>query len=224
MFQKVLNQIENCQLKFDSSEQGVFSGYASVFNSSDAVNDTILPGAFTKSLELGRVIKMFFNHDHKAVPVGDWVVMKEDAHGLRAEGKIDLNHVMGPTIYSALKRGALDGISIGFTMDAGDFQKKAEGGRIIKSVNLKEASIVSFPCEDQARISAVKADISGLETLSDFEHYLREAGGFSKSEATYFVSLFVKCVRGDPAPIERQITGMEAKLASTILEFSKRFD
>lgn len=222
MFQKLLNQLDHCQLKFDSSETGVFTGYASVFNSNDAVNDTIAPGAFTKSLSSGRAIKMFVNHDHKAVPVGDWVTLQEDSHGLRAEGKIDLNHMMGPTVYSALKRGALDGISIGFTMDKGDFTAKSEGGRLIKHVNLKEASIVSFPCEDQARISGVKSEISGLESLSDFEHFLRDAGGFSKSEAKYFVGQFVKCVRSDSAH-ERQITGMEAKLAGTILEFGKRF-
>jgi HK97 family phage prohead protease len=222
MFQKVLNPLERCLLKFASDVEGVFSGYAATFNTSDAVNDTMLPGVFKESLESGRRIKMFFNHNHKDIPIGDWVTLAEDNVGLFVEGKIDLNHIMGPTLYSAMKRNAVDGLSQGFTTKDGDYEKKAGGGRAFKNLNLIEISPVNFPCETQARISDVKSDVPGLESLSDFEHYLRDAGGFSKSEATYFVSQFVKCVRSDSAPIERQITGMEAKLANTILEFGKQ--
>jgi len=223
MFQKILNQLQHCQLKFDSNDQGTFSGYASVFNSNDAVNDTILPGAFLKSIASGHNVKMFVNHDHHAVPVGDWVALEEDGHGLAVTGKIDLNHKDGPTVFSAMKRGALDGQSIGFTMEQGDYQKKSTGGRVISNLTLKEISLVSFPCESQARITAVKAEIMGLESLSDLEHYLREAGGFSKSMASYFVGQCTRIARGEPAESVKQMTGMEAKLASTILEFSQRF-
>jgi uncharacterized protein len=223
MFHKVLNLLEHCQLKFDSNDQGTFTGYASVFNSNDAVNDTILPGAFQKSIESGHSVKMFVNHDHHAVPVGDWVTLKEDDHGLAVTGKIDLNHKDGPTVFSAMKRGALDGQSIGFTMEPSDYQKKSTGGRIIRNLTLKEISLVSFPCESQARITAVKAEIMGLESLSDLEHYLREAGGFSKSMASYFVSQCSRIARGEPVESVKQITGMEAKLTSTILEFGQRF-
>lgn len=223
MFQKVLNPLEHCQLKFASDVAGVFSGYASTFNTNDAVNDTMLPGAFKESIESGRRIKMFFNHNHKDIPIGDWTKLVEDATGLYVEGKIDLNHIMGPTLYSAMKRNAVDGLSQGFTAKEGDYEKKSEGGRVFKNVNLMEISPVNFPCETRARISDVKSDTSGLESLKDFEHYMRDVCGFSKSEAVYFVSQFVKCVRSDSAPLERQITGMEAKLANAIFEFGQRF-
>jgi hypothetical protein len=90
----------------------------------------------------------------------------------------------------------MDGLSIGFTMNPADFEQKA-AGRIIKNLDLMEISVVSFPCERQATITAVKADLDGLITLSDYENYLREVGGFSKSMATALVCQLVKRVRSD---------------------------
>lgn len=182
-------QLEQCNLKFANKDTGVFEGYASVFNSTDKVGDTILPGAFLKSLGRG-LPKMFVNHKQAEVPVGDWTHMKEDDHGLKAKGVIDLNHKDGPTVFSALKRGAMDGLSIGFTMDDGDFEGKGGGGRNIKNVNLMETSIVNFPCEGQALITAVKADILELKDLKDFESYLRDVCGLSRSLAKTYVSQF----------------------------------
>ena len=206
MFHKTTNPLEQCQLKLASENTGEFEGYASVFNSVDAVGDTIHPGAFKKSLLAERMIKMFLNHDQRAIPIGDWVQLNEDGHGLFAKGRIDLNHKDGPSAYSALKRGAMDGISIGFTMKSDDFESKDDGGRVIKNLELMECSIVNFPCETQARISAVKADLVGLSSLKDFENYLRDVGGFSKSMATALVSQIVKSSRGEPVTDKNQIT------------------
>lgn len=208
MFHKLINQIENCQLKFSNEEQGVFEGYASVFDSVDKVGDTIAKGAFDGSLASGRTIKMFVNHKQHEVPVGDWLEMKSDDHGLLATGKIDLNHKDGPTVLSALKRKAMDGLSIGFTMDNGDFEQKGSG-RLIKNMSLMETSIVSFPCEGGALITAVKADLEGLITLKDYEDYLREAGGFSRSMATALVCQLVKRIRSD-YEVEKQQTAEQA--------------
>lgn len=216
MFHKLINQLENCQLKFSSDEQGVFEGYASVFDSVDKVGDTISKGAFSASLESKRIIKMFVNHAQQDVPVGDWVEMSEDKIGLKATGRIDLNHKDGPTVYSALKRGAMDGLSIGFTMNEGDFEQKAEG-RLINNVNLMETSIVSFPCEGQARISAVKADILELDALQDYERYLRDVGGFSKSMACALVSQIARVVRSDSEKQEQQNTIEVGATASELL-------
>lgn len=193
MLHKLHNPIQKCQLKFDS-EAGVFSGYASVFNSVDKVGDTILPGAFKSSLD--RRIKMFVNHKQHEVPVGDWVEMKEDDYGLKAVGQIDMNHKDGPTVYSALKRGAMDGLSIGFTAKSDDFTEQEEGGRLYKNLSLLETSIVSFPCEGKAVITDVK-HIQELTSLKDFEDYLREACDLSRSMAKVFVSQFRDCVQRD---------------------------
>lgn len=196
MFHKLINQMENCQLKFSSDEKGAFEGYASVFDSVDQVGDTISKGAFAASIASGKTIKGFINHAQHEVPVIDWHQLKEDGHGLHVVGKVDMNHKDGPTVYSGMQRKAMDGLSIGFTMNANDFEQKSDG-RLIKNVDLMEISVVSFPCERRALITAVKADLGGLITLSDYEDYLREVGGFSKSMATALVSQLAKRVRSD---------------------------
>lgn len=196
MLHKMTNQLDKCQLKFSSEDKGSFEGYASVFDSVDKVGDTIKKGAFVESLARFTP-KMFVNHDHGQVPIGDWVEMHEDDTGLYAKGQIDLNHKDGVTVYSAMKRGAMDGLSIGFTMSDDGYESKGDG-RIISSVNLMETSIVNFPCEGRALITGVKsADMDYLETLKDCENYLREAAGFSKSAAVAFVSRVKKHARSD---------------------------
>ena len=80
MFHKLINRLENCQLKFSSDEKGAFEGYASVFDSVDKVGDTIAKGAFAESLDSGRTIKMFVNHAQHDVPVR--VVIDEAIAGI----------------------------------------------------------------------------------------------------------------------------------------------
>lgn len=219
MLTKMLNPLQKCLLKFDSEKEGTFQGYASVFNSDDAVNDTILPGAFTKSLKVA-MPAMFINHNHDDVAVGDWTVLKEDDRGLYGEGVIDMVHHMGPTAHSAMVRKALTGLSIGFTMAADGFTRKSDGGRIIKEVNLKEVSLVTFPCEDQARIVGVKQEAIGdLLTLGDCENYLREVCGFSKSAAVAFVSRIKKFARSDSdVNFEREITEHNEKVSAEVAQ------
>jgi HK97 family phage prohead protease len=215
MLYKKTNQLDQCQLKFSSEEKGVFEGYASVFGSVDQVGDTIEKGAFSESLESGRAIKMFVNHQQHEVPVGDWLHLEEDGHGLKSVGKIDLNHKDGMTVYSALRRGAMDGESIGFTMKEGDFVEK-DTGRVIKNMKLMEISVVNFPCEGGAVISGVKADADMLllKNLSDCERYLRDAFGLSKSLAKTLVSQIRNCARCD-AELELESKGdNEAALAA----------
>jgi len=199
------NPLDRCQLKFSNDDKGLFHGYASVFNSVDKVGDTIVPGAYAKSLSSPTYPKMFVNHDHRQVPIGDWFKMVEDEQGLFVEGKIDLNHKDGPTVHSAMKRGAMDGLSIGFTMGADDYESK-DGGRLIKSMNLMEVSVVNFPCEGQATVTAVKSDILALKNLSDCENFLRDACGLSRSMARVLISQIKGLTRCDAeAELIRQI-------------------
>ena len=61
----------NCELEMKSlSEEGVFAGYASVFNVVDSQKDMILPGAFFKTLQRGKQeIKLLWQHQMNE-PIG----------------------------------------------------------------------------------------------------------------------------------------------------------
>lgn len=140
-------------------EDGIFSGYASVYNTEDNHNDIIVSGAFCKSLRkhnYGRDIKLLWQHDTKE-PIGIFTKMVEDEVGLFVEGKLLLDVERAKEAYSLMEAGALDGLSIGFTIK--DFEINEDTGtRMIFEADLWEVSLVTFPANSKARITNFRTD------------------------------------------------------------------
>jgi len=214
MLHRIDNPFEQCDLKFASNDStGEFEGYATKFNLTDQGGDTILPGAYADSIKKS-LPKMFINHRHMDIPVGDWLAAKEDDAGLRVEGRIDLNHRDGKSLLSAMKRGAMNGLSTGVVRSTMKFERKDDGGRIIRSGDLREVSVVTFPMEENATILAVKSEIEQIEGLKDAELFLRDSGFFSRSAATAFVSrLRILCQSDSGDELREQITELKSRLA-----------
>lgn len=177
------------------SEDGLFSGYGSVFGVIDSYKEIVAPGAFSESLSQ-RTPALLWQH-RSGEPIGVYSALREDQTGLYVEGKLALKTARGAEAYELLKMGAISGLSIGFvTRD--DSYDRVTGIRTLKKVDLWEVSLVTFPANDAARVSGVKS-IDTIASLSDAESYLRDAGGLSRREATAFVSR-IKSLhgRGDP--------------------------
>ncbi len=145
------------------TEDGTFSGYASLFGVKDLGRDIVAAGAFTKSLKsrpAGRV-KMLRGHD-TAEPIGVWTSLVEDQRGLKATGQLILTTVKGKETYELMKAGALDGLSIGYKSIKDSFDRKS-GTRLLEALDLYEISIVVFPMLPAATVSRVKStDFSRL--------------------------------------------------------------
>ena len=77
--------LESVELRFEGNTRK-FRGYASTFNGNDSYGDTILPGAYLKTLADNGMPKMFFAHDW-GLPVGKWLSAVEDEKGLLVEGE-----------------------------------------------------------------------------------------------------------------------------------------
>lgn len=187
--ERKLLALDATEIKFSCSKAGTFEGYASVFGGVDSYGDTIVRGAFAKAIK-GKTPKMFFNHRSWELPVGKWTMMQEDGKGLHVAGEFTKGSPRADEVRAAMEHGTTDGLSIGFRMNAGDWEN-TEKGRVIKNVSdLVEVSIVTFPADSAARIDmdSVKSALEGVESLADFERFLRDAGGFSKSVATALVS------------------------------------
>ena len=113
------NPLESCELKFDDSEEGSIEGYASMFNGNDAMDDTIEPGAFTKSLETReRPPHMLFGHNPGRV-IGKWADLMEDDSGLVAKGLFTPGNRDAQDARASAKFGEIDGLSIGFRIPDG---------------------------------------------------------------------------------------------------------
>lgn len=160
---------------------GVFEGYASVFEAVDQGRDAIARGAFKRSLkDRGpRQIKLLWQHD-PTEPIGVLEEVREDARGLYVKGRLLMDVRRAREAHALMRAGALDGLSIGFQSVTSRLDDLT-GVRTLDDVDLWEISLVTFPMQEMARISAFKRQ--PIPTIRAFETFLREAGGFSRSEA-----------------------------------------
>jgi uncharacterized protein len=142
---------------------GVFEGYASLFNVIDLGRDEVKAGAFRECLtrKSPNSIKLLWQHD-PANPLGVWQEIVEDHRGLRVRGKLDLNVAKAREVHALMTSGAIDGLSIGFKTERARHDKQT-GVRLLEKLDLWEISVVTFPMLPGARISAVK----GVKNVSD---------------------------------------------------------
>ncbi|MDO1581553.1 HK97 family phage prohead protease [Rhizobium oryzicola] len=138
------------------SGDGTFSGYASVFGEVDLGKDVIERGAFSHSLvERGAAkVRMLYQHDPNE-PIGAWTTIREDERGLYVEGVLSPGVARAAEVFSLMKTGALDGLSIGFRTVRSRSEPKS-GVRRILEADLWEISVVTFPMLPSARVSNVK--------------------------------------------------------------------
>jgi len=203
--------------------EGVFEGYASIFEAVDDGHDAVLPGAFARSLaEKGPAgIKLLWQHD-PSEPVGRIEAIREDSRGLFVRGRLLPELRRAAEALSLMRCGALDGLSIGYRTRRARHDAKS-GVRMIEEVDLWEVSLVTFPMQAGARIAAFKAMPHG--SIRNFEGFLREAGGFSRSEAKAlaahgFKALARREAGADWAPVLTAIETLTSKIEESLHERS----
>ena len=177
----------------DDDKKGQFEGYASVFGNKDLGNDVVVQGAFDKSLRNKdpKRVKMLFQHDTKT-PIGIYTDIREDRKGLYVKGQLAMNTQKGREVYELMKMGAIDGLSVGYRVDAKGYSYDERGKkRLLKEVDLMEISAVTFPMNPRARIRSVKSE---ERTVRDWEAFLRDEGGLSRTESKVAAGAVVKAL------------------------------
>lgn len=133
----------------------VVEGYASVFGRRDQGGDVVEAGAYGRSLAAlaaqGRRVKMLWQHD-ATQPIGVWDEVREDATGLYVKGRVLAEVERGREAAALLAAGAIDGLSIGYRTVRAD--RDGTGQRRLQDVELWEVSLVTFPMQLEARVSA----------------------------------------------------------------------
>ena len=195
---------------------GTVEGYGSVFGVRDNYDDVIAKGAFVQSLKdhkaAGTMPAMLWQHsaDH---PIGIWTEMVEDDKGLRIKGQLAMETVKGKEAHALLKLGAINGLSIGFMSKQWVYDRDTEV-RTLTEIDLWEVSLVTFPANEKARITNVKASPDEVTTPKDAERALREAG-FSKADATALVARVMRM--GEERRESAQSTAQAMKAAHRLL-------
>lgn len=181
--------LRELKLAGNSESEMVFSGYGAVFNNVDAYGDVIVPGAFADTLaEIKRSgVWPVMQSQHGAMgltakdmePLGIWTELSEDGVGLKVAGKL-CDTPNGIAMHKLMKmqpRSAIDGLSIGYIAKESTPRSKPEDPRrTLRKIDLVEISLVTYPANRLARVTDVKAVIEKIESLSDAEHLLRDAG------------------------------------------------
>jgi HK97 family phage prohead protease len=129
-----------------------FTGYAAVFNSPSEplpFVETIAPGAFKRSLNSGKEIRAFVNHNTDAplaTTKNGSLQLAEDERGLRVSMTLP-DTTAGRDLSVLLRDGVVHSMSFGFTVPkAGDSWSSDGSARTLKEVRLHEVSVVTgFP-------------------------------------------------------------------------------
>ncbi|WP_046485528.1 HK97 family phage prohead protease [Pseudomonas veronii] len=201
------------------SDNGEFEGYGSVFGVVDSYSDVVVRGAFTSSLsrwkEKGRLPAMLWQHQ-MSEPIGIYTEMREDDVGLYVKGRLLIEaDPLAKRAHGHMKAGSLTGLSIGYMLEDGGYEyDKEKGIWLLKAIDLWEVSPVTFPANDEARITDVKSLLARGESPppSKVERALREVG-FSGSQAKAFMA------KGYGAVLPR-----EADAGETLQPFKKLID
>lgn len=142
-----------------------FRGYAAVFGSPSEplpFTETIRAGAFRRSLNSGREVRMFVNHNTDMVlgsTRSGTLTLVEDERGLKVEGDLpDTSY--GRDLSVLMQRGDVHSMSFGFSIPKGGDSWSDDGQvRELREVILHEVSIVTgFPAYEATDASVRTAD------------------------------------------------------------------
>jgi HK97 family phage prohead protease len=201
----ILHKSIELNLKKAPDDAGRFSGYGSVFNVVDKGGDIVAPGAFAESLETwrknGRTVPVLWQHD-PGQPIGAWEDLKEDDYGLLGDAALWLEDAPYARLaHRGMKSNTITGLSIGYRVKKYSINQDTKVYTLEK-LDLVEISVVTNPMNDDARVSDVKSllEAGRLPTVREFEEFLRDAGGFSKSQAVAIANggLSKLLSRGEP--------------------------
>lgn len=155
-----------------------FSGYASTHWHVDSYGTAFAPGAWKRSIrDYGeRGVPVLWQH-WPDMPVGRSTTLKDDRTGLAVDARVSDATQLGNETIALARDGIVGGLSVGFRtlesrsatdddpliLDFAPEPLKAKAARseiqIIERAKLYEFSIVTFPANEAAAITAMRADI-----------------------------------------------------------------
>ena len=160
----------------DDSDFFTFKGYASTFGNVDEGGDKVIKGAFSEAIKAIKndtgSIPILWQHK-TGEPVGVFESFKEDDNGLFVHGRMPKDDsFVRDRVMPQMKIGSIRKLSIGYGVKKGGY--KYDGNvRELNNLNLFETSLVTFPMNNEANITAVKAldftelDIQDMRSIED---------------------------------------------------------
>lgn len=185
-----VRQLGVCVRSFDFELRGeggdglTMEGYAAVFNSPTKIRDaqgefqeTILPGAFKRSLsERAPVLQWDHGRDPSVgtAPIGDIADLREDDRGLFVRARL-YDHSSTERVRMAIKGKSIKGMSFRFGVpDGGESWSKRDGmdQREIRDADVHELGPVVFPAYKSTSVSV--RDLLATLDPDEYRELIRE--------------------------------------------------
>lgn len=160
------------ETKLLADDAGAISGIAWKYDQADRIGDMIAPGAFAKA---AFPLPMLAFHD-MGDPIGAWDSAEDKGGSWHIKGHLLVDEVARAREVRALVRaGAVKGLSIGFQI--GRAESRAGGGRMIKSLELFEVSLVTVGMHPGAKVTSAKSAVQALQLATVLNRALAHIKG-----------------------------------------------
>ena len=193
-----LRAFTSADLNFRDTAGGgfTFDGIASVTNTAYQVRDqwgdyaeTIATGAFSKTLKEKADVRLLINHEGTPLARTKSGTLKlSAAPDLRAVAELDPANPKVQEIRSAMSRGDLDQMSIGFRVHRQDWNSDYTE-RVIREVELFDVSVVTYPASPTTTASMRSYDAL-MRSLKDVDMTSEEARRAIKSLQRRFADVW----------------------------------
>jgi HK97 family phage prohead protease len=154
------------EVKTLDTDQGTFGGYGAVFGNEDMNGDIIERGAFSNTLREaksrgGPFLWPLLRMHNEGDPIGGITSAVEDSHGLLITGACDMRSDAGRAVFSGIKMGYMNGLSIGYNTERST--RDAKGVRHLLEVKLWEISAVTtgYAANTDAKVDPVSVKTKG---------------------------------------------------------------
>jgi hypothetical protein len=215
-----MNKFLNFEFEFkDLQADGTIEGYASTFGNVDQGLDVVDAGAFKKTLaESKGKVPILADHD-PSKQLGWNLDAAEDRRGLWVRGKLDIEHnALARERYSLLKTamdiGAKPGLSIGYRTIKAEPDSGNPNIRRLKELKLYEYSLVTFPMNTEAMVTAAKAWAEGAKDVDEVVAQVLAAVaqfGYSEKQVVDALARRAAPKQNDPDPaVQSMLTRLSA--------------
>jgi len=163
-------EIGPLELRVNEGDGMSFRGYAAVFDSPSEplpFIESIAPGAFRRSLNSGREVRAFVNHDMGqvlATTKNGSLRLSEDSRGLLVEADLP-NTTAGRDLAELVRTGTVHSMSFGFSVPrGGDAWSEDRTSRELREVILHEVSVVTgfpaYPATEGATVRTTESVVA----------------------------------------------------------------
>jgi len=114
----------------------------------------LLHGENNVNFERSSILKVFFNHDSRSLPIGKWTNLRLEDKKLKADAIFDSNDEFAMKIFNKIKDGFLESISVGVEFEKYDVKQRDKQNDliIVKRWGVFEASVVNIPAIPNAKV------------------------------------------------------------------------